>query len=204
MQPPPGGVQIPQLLLQHSSPGAHVFGPHVRQASWVHATPGLVQTPQLSLQQTKPASQVTEPHWLPAGRQSSVVQGSPGLVQYPQLSLQHSKPAAQTFGPHFPPAGRQSSVVHGSPGFVQYPQLSLQHTKPAEQTVFPQASPPIGTHCGFKSIILQVEFEAQRTPSQVIAITWHTGLAMVQSANDMSTKAERGLRDVMLFDDIDK
>src|SRR5688572_10927692 len=29
MQPPPGGVQMPQLGLQHTSPVAHIVSPHV-------------------------------------------------------------------------------------------------------------------------------------------------------------------------------
>lgn len=48
---PPGGVQIPQLLLQHTWPDGQTFEPHVKartsgvlgQSSWVHCPPGLVQ-----------------------------------------------------------------------------------------------------------------------------------------------------------------
>jgi hypothetical protein len=56
----PGGVQIPQLGLQHTSPMLQVLTPHgvltgevgAPQNTLVHIPPGGVHTPQLGLQHT--------------------------------------------------------------------------------------------------------------------------------------------------------
>jgi hypothetical protein len=68
--PSPGRIQIPQLLLQHSSPTLHVFEPQeglVNTADMPHTcceqmSPGGAQVPQLALQQTSRSGHCTFPH----------------------------------------------------------------------------------------------------------------------------------------------
>lgn len=70
VQAQPGGVQMPQLSLQHTSPTPQVFEPHVgpeTQPSWVQGTPGFSHIPQLSLQHTRPSEQMFGPHCTPIG-----------------------------------------------------------------------------------------------------------------------------------------
>jgi len=69
MQTPSGGVQMPQLSLQQTSPGAQIVapqatltGPGGSQKTSMHAAPNGAQIPQLSLQQYSPAPQKVVPH----------------------------------------------------------------------------------------------------------------------------------------------
>src|SRR5215510_571342 len=80
-QVPPGGVQMPQLALQHTSPTLHVLwpqgalsgemGPH---CTWLHDAPGGRHWLQLALQQTCPSGQIAVPQRTPE-RASSVRAG---------------------------------------------------------------------------------------------------------------------------------
>lgn len=58
-QVPPGGVQMPQLALQQTSPTLQVLGPQgtlkgemAPQSIWLQVAPGGLQVLQLALQQT--------------------------------------------------------------------------------------------------------------------------------------------------------
>lgn len=74
MQTPPGGVQMPQLSLQQTCPGAQMVGPH-GMPTWpggsqkisMQPPPSGAQIPQLSLQQYSPVPQKFGPHGSPEG-----------------------------------------------------------------------------------------------------------------------------------------
>ena len=74
MQTPSGGVQMPQLSLQQTCPGAQTVGPHGRptgsggsQKISMQPPPTGAQIPQLSLQQYSPAPQKFGPQGSPEG-----------------------------------------------------------------------------------------------------------------------------------------
>ena len=169
VHPLPGSTQVPQLALQHSSPGLQTAAPHFTtgtgsgrrervvsvvvvvssgrasgdgQTCCVHIMPGLTQTPQEGLQQVRPASQTVVPHWTPTGGQTCSVHITPGLTQTPQEGLQQVRPAAQTVVPHWTPTGGQTCCVHITPGLTQTPHEGLQQVRPAAQTVVPHWPPP--------------------------------------------------------------
>jgi hypothetical protein len=82
-QVPPGGVQMPQLALQQTSPTLHVLGPHAwlvgemgPHCTWLHDAPGGRQMPQLALQHTCPSGQNAVPQRTPRAAASSTRGGA--------------------------------------------------------------------------------------------------------------------------------
>ena len=105
MHTPSGGVQMPQLSLQQTSPTGQTVGPHGTPTSpggsqyiSMHPSPSGAQIPQLSLQQYSPRPHAFTPHGSPRGipgGQYSRVHPCPSGTQRLQLSLQQCSP-----GPH--------------------------------------------------------------------------------------------------------
>src|SRR5215211_7480892 len=100
MHTPSGGVQMPQLSLQQTCPGAQILGPQATPTSpggsqkiSMQPPPSGAQMPQLSLQQYSPAPQKLGPHG--SLRQSSSEQGMEFGMQTPPHCGQQVVPSMQ-------------------------------------------------------------------------------------------------------------
>jgi hypothetical protein len=138
MHTPSGGVQMPQLSLQQTSPGGQVVGPHGTPAGVgsqkisMHPPPIGAQIPQLGLQQYSPAPHIFPPHGSPTGGlggQSSRVHPDPSGTHRLQLSLQQYSPGPQIASLQSSPP--QTASEHGIPTGTQTPPQFGQHVVPS-------------------------------------------------------------------------
>lgn len=109
IHPFPGGVQIPQLWLQHDSPEGHMLGPHSSPFA-------LTSTSRARRAISNVGSGLRSVVRVSGGGrwQRSLMHPFPGGVQIPHEGLQHAWPTGQTLGPHSGPVmggGTQVAVL---------------------------------------------------------------------------------------------
>ena len=93
----PGSTHVPQLALQHSSPGLQTAAPHF--------TMGTTGSGRMERVVSVLVVVVVSSGRASTDGQTCCVHIMPGLTQTPQEGLQHVKPAAQTVVPHLTTPG---------------------------------------------------------------------------------------------------
>jgi hypothetical protein len=109
----PGRMQIPQLLLQHSSPTLQVFEPQEELAAKVdmphtcceHISPGSAQVPQLALQHTSRSGHWTFPH-------CNLITAGAGATRSGNGSANVASPAVSAIGALFELEGTGSGAFN--------------------------------------------------------------------------------------------
>ena len=125
MQAPPGGVQMPQLALQHTWPAGQVAEPQVAGGGGGGGGGGQTRN--------------SQPHLFVAGSrlQTPVLQP---VEPSAQAQAGDIGAGPQSVAAHAAGVGLHASWIQAPPGGVQMPQLALQHTWPAGQVALPHVT----------------------------------------------------------------